>query len=93
MIVFDMNYDYLCRYLCICDVYVSLNYPRTGISNRKWTIRSQQKVNRLKVILSGGVWFDKNLSGDDSLFVPSDEENYEGGGRGNDGNEKRTYCE
>ena len=77
----------------VLSVYVmyefSINYSGTDIPNRKETVWCQQKLKRLNVRLSGGVWFEKNLSNDDSSFVPSDEEKAEGGG--SNGNEERTY--
>ena len=38
---------------------VSHGYSENDISKRKQTVQSQQKVKRLKVNLSGGVFFDK----------------------------------
>ena len=59
----------------------SLNYSGTEIRKRKPIVQSWQKANRLKVRLSGAVFFEKKLSSEDSSFVPSDEEKAERGGR------------
>ena len=56
---FYVNYDDICRYLCLWDVNIVPNSSGNDITNRKQTVWSWQKVNILKVRLSGGVWFDK----------------------------------
>ena len=53
---------------------LSLNSSGTDINKRKPTVRSQQKVKRIKVRLSGAVFFEKNTISEDSSFVPR---NYE----------------
>ena len=79
MIIFDVNYDDICRSFCKCDVYLSLDSSVTDTPKRKPTVQIQQKVKRLKVQLIGGVYFDKNMSNKDSSFVPSDEKKDEWG--------------
>ena len=74
MNIFDVNYGDLYRYLCLCDIYIFLNYSETYITKLKPTVRSQQKVKRIEVRLSGAVFFEKNPSSEDSSFVPR---NYE----------------
>ena len=49
---------------------LSLNSSGTDTPKRKPTVQIQQKVKRLKVQLIGGVYFDKNMSNKDSLFIP-----------------------
>ena len=66
MIIFEVNHDYFCRCLCLCDVYFSLDSSGTHIPMRKQTVKGRKKVKRIKMCLSGGVCFDKNLSDDDS---------------------------
>ena len=80
MIIFDVGFDDFCCYLCLCDVYFSLDYSGTGIPKRTQTVWSWQKLRRIKLILSGDVFFEKNLMSDYSSFVPSDEEKAEGKG-------------
>ena len=67
----------------VLSVYVMyilyLNSLGTNIPKIKPTVRSSQKAKRLKVRLSGGVFFDKNNSNKDSPFVSSNEEKAEGG--------------
>ena len=38
MIIFDVNDDNICSYLCLCDVYLSLNSSREDILKRKTNI-------------------------------------------------------
>ena len=56
-----------------------LNYSGTDIPKRKPTVRRQQKVKRLKVGLSGGVFFERNTINKDSQFLPSEKDKDEGG--------------
>ena len=59
MMIFVVNYVYLIHIL-------SLNSSGNGTPNRKPTVRSQQKVKRLKVHFSGGVLFEKKMNNEDS---------------------------
>ena len=53
----------ICVVLSVYVVYIlSLNYSGTDIPKQKPTVRSRQTVKRLKVRLSGGACFEKNLS-------------------------------
>ena len=72
MMIFVVIYVYV--------VYNSpLNSPGTDIKKIKQKVRSRQKVKRLKVRFSGAVCFEKNMSSEDSSFVPSKEKKAEGG--------------
>ena len=70
---------------------LSLNYSGNDTKKIKPTVQIRQKVKRLKVRLSGADLFEKNLSMEDSSFVPSDEEKAKGGV--SICNEERTYYE
>ena len=81
MIIFAIIYVYV--------VYCfSLNYSGTDIPEKKQKVRSQQIVKRLKVWLNGGVWYEKNLSEDESQFMTSNDEKGEGGGGRNENEER-----
>ena len=92
MVIFVVLYVYVVYNL-------SLNSLGTDIKKRKPTVQSRQKVKRLKVRLTGAVWFEKNTSNKDSSFLTSDEEKGEGGvsiynvERKSDGEERVTLDE
>ena len=58
---------------------MSPNSSGIDIKKRKPTTRSQQKVKRLKVRLSGAVFLEKNMSSEDSSIVTSNKEKDEVG--------------
>ena len=64
MIIFDVDYDYLCHYFCLCASFFSLIYSGTDTPKKKSS--KSKKVWSLTVILTGGVCFEKNLSDDNS---------------------------
>ena len=60
-------------YYVYVEYILSLNYSGTDIPKIEQTFQSQQKVKRLKLRLSDGIFFEKNMSEYDSSCVPSDE--------------------
>ena len=93
VIIFDTNYYLWCglwlfltwfmMIFVVIHVYAMyslyLNYSGTDTKKRKITVWSRKKLKRIKVRLSGAICFEKNMISKDSLFVPSNEEKYEGG--------------
>ena len=61
MIIFDMSYDdFFVLYAYVMYI-ISLSSLGNGIPKRKQTFRNRKKLRRLKIRLSGGVFFEKIL--------------------------------